>query len=91
MIISLFTQTYYLHDYVIKLRLNIIIIINVSFVWICPIQQTTPLYILNDFRKTAWKPLIYPLVPKLEALETYSPVKLSEDILEVAVSRRSTK
>ena len=30
----------------------------------------------NDFRKTAWKPLIYLFDKKLETLETYSPVKL---------------
>ena len=32
--------------------------------------------ILNEFRKHAWKPLIYLFLKKLETLESYSPVKL---------------
>ena len=35
-----------------------------------------PLNMFNDFRKTAWKPLIYLFDKQLETLETYSPVKL---------------
>ena len=30
----------------------------------------------NDFRKTAWKPLIYLFDKQLETLETYPPIKL---------------